>query len=293
RASAEHCLHRLVRSGCTVEAREVRHFDEARTLSRDANRAGYDAVVAVGGDGTINKVLNGFFDAEGRRNSRALFGVVHTGTSPDFCRSYGVPRDVDGAVDALVRARVRSVPVGRVRFGEVNGEVPRSSCFVCCANIGLGAALAVRANAGIRRRLGDTMGTFVSLLAVLRSYTPVDYTLRLDGAEVSWDRVYNISIGLTPFIASGIRIDNSAMSAAGRFYVMVLRDVRLRTLPGLLRKLYSGKSFPDSDTLFVRDCAALELPRQRMPSDVEHDGDAVGQLPCTISRTTDDIDLIH
>jgi diacylglycerol kinase family enzyme len=294
RASAEHCLHRLARSGCAVEAREVRHFDEARTLSRDANRAGYDAVVAVGGDGTINRVLNGFYDAEGRRISRALLGVVHTGTSPDFCRSYGVPLDVDGAVDALIRARTRTIPVGRIRFSPASDTAAaRASFFVCCANIGLGASLAARANAGIRRRLGDTTGTFVSLLGVLRTYTPTDYTLRLDGSDVSWDRVYNISVGLTPYIASGLRIDNSSMAAAGRFYVMVLRDVHLIKLPGVLRKLYSGRRFTDSETLFVRDCAELEIPEQPTPSDVEHDGDPVGQLPCAISRTSEDLELIY
>jgi len=293
RASAEHCLHRLARSGYAVDAREVRHFDEARSLSHEANRSGYDVVVAVGGDGTINKVLNGFYDEEGRRNSRALFGVVHTGTSPDFCRSYDVPLDADAAVDALIRARTRRIPVGRVRFAESGGTSVPASCFVCCANIGLGASLATRANAGIRRRLGDTAGTLVSLLSLLRTYAPADYLLRLDDVEVSWDRVYNISVGLTPWIASGIRIDNSTMTAAGRFYVMVLRDVRIRSLPGVLRKLYSGKSFPDSDTLFVRDCAEIAIPSRETAADVEHDGDPVGTVPCTIGRTVDDLELIY
>src|SRR3974377_1580331 len=63
-------------------------LDHARTLSEQANRSGYDVVVSVGGDGTINRVLNGFFDANGRRLSNARMGAIHIGTSPDFCRSY-------------------------------------------------------------------------------------------------------------------------------------------------------------------------------------------------------------
>lgn len=292
-APAERCLARLARSGRDVDAREVRHFDEVQALSREANLAGYDVVVAVGGDGTINRVLNGFYDAEGMRNSSALFGVVHTGTSPDFCRSYDVPLDADAAVDALVRARTRRVPVGRIVFATGNGSTVRSSCFVCCANIGLGASLAARANGGIRRRIGDTMGTLVSLLGLLRTYQAASFRLRLDGRDEAWSRVYNIAVGLTPYIASGIRIDNSAAAAAGRFYVMVLRDVRLRNLPGILRRLYSGRFFPESDTLFVRDCATLEMTDAGQSADVEHDGDPVGALPCTIRRTTQDLELIY
>ena len=58
-------------------------------LSQKANRESYDAVVAVGGDGTINRVLNGFYNEKGRRLSNAKMCVIHTGTSPDFCKSYG------------------------------------------------------------------------------------------------------------------------------------------------------------------------------------------------------------
>ena len=76
---------------------------DAYLLSKNANNEGYDVIVAVGGDGTINKVLNGFYDDQGKRISRSRFAVIYTGTSPDFCKSYGIPLDIERAVNFIIR----------------------------------------------------------------------------------------------------------------------------------------------------------------------------------------------
>lgn len=299
--SARRCLDLLARSGCDMEHAEVKRFDDAYALSRQANLAGCGVIVAIGGDGTINKVLNGFYDEAGARISGALFGVVHTGTSPDFCRSYDVPLDIDGAVRALLARRTRRIPVGVVRFLPVgNVEDSRAdagtrtaSHFVCCANIGLGASLAARANAGIRKRIGDTLGTFYSLLQVLRTYEPDDFRLVVDGEEISISEVYNISVGLTPYIASGIKVANDEYRDAGMFYMMTMRALRVRNMLPMLRKIYGGKKFADADYLSVRGCRSVSIPRHNRRSDVEHDGDPCGHLPCTIELANEGLDLIH
>lgn len=313
----ERCLALLARGGCAVESAVVRHFEEAHTFSREANLSGYDAVVAVGGDGTINRVLNGFYDDSGARNSDALFGAVHTGTSPDFCRSYGLPLDLVAAAAALRRGHTRRIPVGMIRFGAEAGNgagiggrqqpgpianegnagskdtVSRNiSCFACCANIGLGAALATRANSGIRKRIGDTMGTFVSLLQVLRRHEPGNIRLLVDGEEIEWTNVYNISVGLTEFIASGIRVVERQPREPGQFYLLTLRDLNARNLLPVLRKIYSGQPFVNSDSLSLRACTHLSVQRQWREVAVEHDGDPCGELPCTIAQTREGLDLI-
>ena len=299
--SAKRCLDLLARGGCDMEHAEVKHFDDAYALSRQANLAGCGVIVAIGGDGTINKVLNGFYNETGARISDALFGVVHTGTSPDFCRSYDVPLDIDAAVRALVARRTRRIPVGMIHFlpGE-NREDSRDkevtrivSYFVCCANIGLGASLAARANAGIRKRIGDTQGTLYSLLQVLRTYEPEDIRLAVDGEDISISEVYNISVGLTSYIASGIKVANEEYRDAGMFYMMTMRALRARNMLPMLRKIYGGRKFTDTEYLSVRGCRSVGIPQHTRRSDVEHDGDPCGHLPCTIEMAKDELDLIY
>jgi diacylglycerol kinase (ATP) len=301
RVLAERCLAELARLGCGCETSFIERFEDAGTLSREANLRGCDAIVAVGGDGTINKVLNGFYDEEGKRISDALFGVVHVGTSPDFCKSYHVPLGVAEAVEVLARRRTRKIPIGMIRFQDANegehrqGEHlarPATTYFACCANVGLGAALARKANGGIRRRLGDTLGTFASLLAILRSYEPDDYDLVIDGNATRHTRVYNMSVGLTPYIASGIKLPRRDDRREQRLSLMVVRNLSARTLPAMLCKVYRGRPFADTDYLSVAACSRIRFAAARRQSDVEQDGDPCGRLPCTIEMAPDALELI-
>ena len=82
-------------------------FDSMRALSRIANLNGTDVVVAVGGDGTINAVLNGFYDDTGKKISQSKFAVIYTGTSPDFCKSYDISLKHEEAIQSLVNGSVK------------------------------------------------------------------------------------------------------------------------------------------------------------------------------------------
>ena len=80
-----------------------------------SNKEGIDNIIAVGGDGTINKVLNGFYNENGKRISSSRFGVIHTGTSPDFCKSYNIPTNPMKAADLIIGQQTRSIPVGMIK----------------------------------------------------------------------------------------------------------------------------------------------------------------------------------
>ena len=284
-----------------IQRRGLRHdllycetFDQARDLSRQANLAGCEAVVAVGGDGTINRVLNGFFDGTGRRLSGARLGVVHIGTSPDFCRSYGVPTQVGAAMDALCAGTNRPIPVGRVIYtsadGQENGRP--SQVFGCCANIGLGAALARLANGGIRNYLGDFLGTFTSLLRVLRRYRPQTVPLVLDGQPRSVSRVYNIAVGKTAYIASGIKVCHALGPSDDRFYVLCARNLAWSNVARILRALYSGRPIVSDANLWLAYARRVEFGPVQGGAEVEFDGDPAGSCPCRIETALDPLELI-
>jgi diacylglycerol kinase (ATP) len=88
-------LHRLN----AKEVRVTQHAGEAETLARAAIRAGSNYVIAVGGDGTLNEVINGI--ATSRRARQICVGVVPVGTANDFARSIGLIGDVDANIDTL------------------------------------------------------------------------------------------------------------------------------------------------------------------------------------------------
>ena len=76
------------------EERFTRRAGDATTLTREALVAGADLVVAVGGDGTINEVVNGFFDDQGPVRPQASFGIVPAGTGGDFIKTLGTSKEI-------------------------------------------------------------------------------------------------------------------------------------------------------------------------------------------------------
>ncbi len=271
-------------------------LDHAGALSAEANRAGYDVVVGVGGDGTINRVLNGFFDANGRRLSAARMGAIHIGTSPDFCRSYGVPTDVHTAVEALLAGVSKKISVGKIvcesRSPQIAPNIPRAAFFGCCANIGLGASLARLANGGIRRYAGDSLGTFLCLLRVLARQGPRAMTLEIDGRAQQLESVYNIAVGKTRYIASGIQVRHDLSEADNRFYIITLRNLAWHRLGSVLWTLYSGRPITSGKCLSLTYGSNIRIDSPGASTEVEFDGDPAGWCPCRIETAPDALDLI-
>jgi diacylglycerol kinase family enzyme len=152
-------------AGHDVEVRSVAPADLQRA-SRDAAApaSGYDAVVAGGGDGTLNSI------AAALAGSGKAFGVLPLGTHNHFAKDMNVPLDLDAAAAALARGTVRDVDIG-----EVNGRI-----FLNFSGIGL-HPLVVRHREAQRTALGRTkfVALFFAMLRVLRR--PPLLRVRIDG----------------------------------------------------------------------------------------------------------------
>src|SRR5439155_13392638 len=97
------------------ELRVTQQAGEAETLARAAIRAGSDYVIAVGGDGTLNEVINGI--ATSRRASQVLVGIVPLGTANDFARSIGLIGDLDANIDTLRAKKTTTIDLVRMIGG--------------------------------------------------------------------------------------------------------------------------------------------------------------------------------
>ena len=280
---------------------ETASLTDAQSLSAAACKDGYGTVVAVGGDGTINNVLCGMYD-RGRPISAARLGILYSGTSPDFCKSYGVPVALNEGLDALKEGHVTDIRPGWIRFAtspisstslaeaERNGNL-RDAVFACCANVGLGADLAEAANSGIRKRMGDVLGTFLSLGKILTAYKPKQVSVEIDGARTAYASLHNLSVGKTVHVASGIKIQNTLRPDEGRFYTLAVKDLTARRVPFCLRSIYSGKPIPEDDIFEFGYAETVTLTGEGAVR-VEFDGDPAGYLPCRITSASDTLHLI-
>jgi len=110
-------------------------------MVRDALRDGHLEILAVGGDGTINEALNGFFDRGAPVSPDAVFSFVHSGHDSQLCRRFGIAPGWQAGVAHLAKAKIHRQEVGRVACLNQNGE-PVTRFFLGGASFGLSAASA-------------------------------------------------------------------------------------------------------------------------------------------------------
>jgi diacylglycerol kinase (ATP) len=127
---------------------------QAAHMVRDALRDGHMEIVAIGGDGTINEALNGFFEHGVPVSSDAIFNFVHAGSDSAICRKFGIAPGWRAGVARLARAKLHSCDIGRVTCLTARG-LPVTRYFLAGASFGFSAGL--RARIG-RARIAPLLG---------------------------------------------------------------------------------------------------------------------------------------
>lgn len=275
----------------------TKSLNDAYNYSKKANEKAYDLIIAAGGDGTINQVINGFYDQNGIRISKALFGVIYTGTSPDFCKSYNIPIKLNAAVETIKKRKYRSIKIGKITLAKSNKTIKYSDLFntkyfACCTNIGLGATLAKNANSGIRKYIGDFFGTFFSLIKTINCYKANDFEVKIDGKRQILSNLCNLSIGKSYYIASGIKVKNELEKMNKNFYLLTVRSLNLFNLFNIIKKIYRGKKFKNKTFIELSYCNKIQIFDNTLNPEVEFDGDPAGYLPCKIEQAYDSLNLI-
>ena len=286
-------IYILQKNNIDFEYRITGELNDAYELSKFANKGIYDVIIAVGGDGTINQVINGFYDQNGRRISKALFGVIYTGTSPDFCKSYNIPVKIDKAIETIKKGKYKSIKIGKIKLSKSKNNIDfYTKYFACCTNIGLGAMLAKKANSGIRRIFGDFSGTFLSLLITLIVYKKSNFQIIVDGKKEELLNLYNLSIGKTYHIASGIKVNNDLKNNHKGFYLLTVKNLNQFNIINVIGKIYSGKIIKNNNFIKISYCDKIEVLKNNKNPGIEFDGDPSGYLPCMIKEAEDHLDLI-
>jgi diacylglycerol kinase (ATP) len=201
---------------------------QAAHMVRDALADGHLEIIAVGGDGTINEALNGFFHHGRPTAPDAVFNFVHNGHDSALCRRFGIQPGWQAGVAHLSAARIHKSDVGRVSCLSAEG-VPLTRYFLAEASFGLSAAAARSlGQARITRLLGHDFATVLHRFWTKLRWRGTRVRLMAD----NYDEIAGIaSVSVAP--ARG-QFDMRLLDAAGRpDESRSLRTLRLTAAPTL------------------------------------------------------------
>lgn len=266
---------KLLQAGVDVEARFTSRAGEAAELTRRALREGVRRVLAVGGDGTFNEVINGFFDGEAPLGADAEIGILCRGTGCDFIRTLGIPKDDDLAVRRIAQGTPRRIDVGRVRFVNLAGQ-EEVRYFANVAEAGLGGAVVRRVNQSSKAMGGFATFLWATLATVLTHHNH-SAEISIDDRHVRNLPLCNAVVANGRYMGGGMKILPDADPSDGQLDVMLMGDLaRWEVMVNLLR-VYRGThvGHPKVERFSART-VRITSPK---PLPLDLDGEAVGTTP--------------
>jgi diacylglycerol kinase (ATP) len=221
-------------------------------------------IVVVGGDGTMNEVVNGL------AGTGAEVAVLPNGTGQDFGRTHGIPTRFDDAVRVALSGRSREIDAGRAVFADESSRI-----FANVGSVGMSGAVARRANS-MSKALGGRTTFYYALTREFIAWKNTEVTVTFDEGERR-GRMHDVIVANGRWHGGGMKLAPDAEPDDGLFDVVLIGDVTKLDFITTSPKLYSGGhvGHPRVDVLrsaTLRVDAGAQLP-------VELDGEVAGTTP--------------
>jgi diacylglycerol kinase (ATP) len=265
---------RLSALGIDAETRRTERPGHATELVRAGLREGPRLVVAVGGDGTVNEVVNGFYDGDDAIAAGSELAVIPIGTGRDGVRTYGISGKPEKAIALLADGATRTIDLGRATYTSHAGT-EESRLFLNIASCGLSGAVAERANR-TSKRLGGTPAFLWATIATFAGWKNIPFTVTLDGERRELV-ANNTIVANGRYFGGGMHIAPDARPDDGELDAIIFGDVGRLDLALNMHRLYRGTILrhPKASHRLAR---AISVETAR-PLPIEIDGEQPGVTP--------------
>lgn len=251
---------------------------EAADLARNALLAGHRNIVAVGGDGTLNEVLNGFFDEQGQPIAPdATLSLLPRGTGGDFRRSIDFSPKWRESLAQLATAKERVVDVGRVRFVDHQGQTA-VRYFLNIASFGVSGVVDEEVSRGSKWMGGRLSFAWASFKALAR-YRDRQVEIRVDDGPSESVSVTSLAVCKGKYFGGGMMVAPSAELDSGKFAFTLWSGYGLLDFIFKSSAIYSGKHVNLSGTRTFSGLKLEASSSERVLLDV--DGEQPGLLPAS------------
>jgi YegS/Rv2252/BmrU family lipid kinase len=209
----------------------------AISLTRESISDGYRKFIVVGGDGTMNEVVNGVFTQVMCPSTDITLALITVGTGNDWGRMFGIPRSYEEAVRIICNQKVRLQDTGVVEY--FHGTTRERRYFLNIAGLGFDALVVKRTNSQKEQGRNGRALYFINLIKSLLLYRHTLTEVEIDGRKISHD-VFSISIGIGRYSGGGMMQTPQAIPDDGLFDITLVKKIRKGDILLSLKKLYDG-----------------------------------------------------
>ncbi|AKG33248.1 diacylglycerol kinase [Paenibacillus durus] len=230
-------LERLDRGGIEATCHATTGEGDATEAAADAVNRGYDLIIAAGGDGTLNEVVNGMAE----KPNLPPLGVLPLGTTNDFARAMGIPKYWEESCDLIIQQQSRLIDLGKAN----------DRYFINIAGGGTLTELTYEVPSRLKTMMGQ-LAYYLKGIEKMASLSPTELVIRANGQELIHDEFMLFLIANTNSVGGFEKLAPDARIDDGLFDVIALKKCNLAELIRLVTLALRGEHLQDKKVVYFR-----------------------------------------
>ncbi|AMV09693.1 MULTISPECIES: diacylglycerol kinase [Geobacillus] len=256
-------LVRLEKAGYETSCHATEGPGDATKAARQAVEREFDLVVAAGGDGTINEVVNGIAD----QPYRPKLGVIPVGTTNDFARAIGVPRSIEGACEVIATGEPVPIDIGCVTNED------KTRYFINIAGGGRLTELTYEVPSKLKTMLGQ-LAYYLKGIEMLPSIKATEAQIEYDG-KLFEGEIMMFLVSLTNSVGGFEKLAPDSSLNDGLFDFIIVKKTNLAEFIRLVTLAARGEHINDPHIIYTK----ANRVKVRSPMQLNLDGEFGGMLP--------------
>ncbi len=270
-------LRLLKEEGVDFGFRLTESRGHAIDIAAESIAGGCRNLCVVGGDGTLNEVLNGIMGQHEIISTEITVGMIPVGTGNDWCRMFNIPFDYRKAIHVLKQHKTFLQDAGKVTYYHKDDQVKR--WFMNVAGMGYDALVAKKTNMLKEKGLGGPLTYMYFVFASLFQYKFIEAVVEVDGKPAFKGEIFSMNVGICKYNGGGMMQVPFAVPDDGLLDVTLIKKTSKWMVVRYARKLFDG-SLVDLPMVATFKGENIRI-RSSGKVFLETDGESLGHTPFT------------
>jgi diacylglycerol kinase (ATP) len=242
---------------------------------------GYRKFIGIGGDGTMNEVVNGIFQQKMVPTTDIIFTMLPIGTGNDWATTYKIPKHLTDFIPFLLRGVTKLQDIGVVHYADAQGS-EKTHYFANAGGLAYDALVVRSVEAQKSYLFGKKIAYFSHILKCLWAYKSEKVQVEFDGQTVT-DFFYTINLGINKTSGGGMQLTPQATNDDGLMAFTLIRNMPKLKVVYYTSKLRDGSIGEVTKYVSLHQVKNIKIKSLKNPIFLETDGELLGQTPVEIS----------
>ncbi|MEN8222923.1 MAG: diacylglycerol kinase family protein [Acidobacteriota bacterium] len=249
--------------------------NQATEIAREILSDGFNLIIGIGGDGTLNEITNGFFSGKSNKviNEEASLGIIPSGTGSDFIRFLKIPRDFRKSIELIKNSKKKKIDVGKITFPGIEND---KKFFINIADFGLGADVVKKLTEVPESKRGP-LSYYTGLLSTIKNYQSKNVEITIDGNKKVSGKYLIGAVANGGIFGGGMMIAPNAEVDDGYFDLVLVKDMKRLEIVRNTPLLYKG-TIINNPKVEVHRAKLIEVTAKE-DTNLEFDGEFGGKIP--------------